>query len=142
MNLQDKIPGSKHFTWKEALWLPQWSRAAEGAELTPEILETIERVASWMDTIREFFGKPINVHCWLRPDAYNALVGGAKSSVHRLGMAVDFDVVGLDCDTAKKMILDAGLLDSMQLRMEDIHGNWVHLDDKPLSPGGHRYFKP
>lgn len=143
VNLSDLIPGCKHFTWKEALWLPQWNRAADDTDgVTDEHLENIKNTAQWMDQIREYFGKPINVHCWLRPEKYNELVHGAKGSQHMIGHAVDFDVVGMSCDDARQKILDDGKLDEMGLRMEDMPGsNWVHLDDRAPGPGG-RYFKP
>jgi hypothetical protein len=141
VNLSDKIPGSLYFTWKEALWLPQWNRAATEDELTEEIKQNIISTARWMDAIRAFFGAPIVVHCWLRPDEYNKLVGGAKSSMHRLGKAVDFHVKGIKCDAAKQKLLNANMLENLNLRMEDIQGEWVHLDDRAPGPSG-RFFKP
>lgn len=143
MNLDDKITGCEFFKWREALWLPQWNRAANEEDgLNDEILENIKVTAAWMDEIRKHFGKPIKIHCWLRPEKYNALVGGGKTSQHLLGKAVDFHVVGMSCDDVRKALIDAGMLDSMKLRMEDLPGsNWVHLDDRAPGPSG-RFFKP
>lgn len=144
MNPQDNIPGCKHFTWKEALWLPKWNRMADESDgLTDEIKQNISRSAAFMDKVREYFGKPINVHCWLRPTAYNALVGGAKSSQHLVGNAVDFDIKGMSCDDVRARLLADGKLDEWNLRMEDngAGSSWVHLDDRTPGPAG-RFFKP
>lgn len=143
MNLDENISGSEHFKWREALWLPQWNREANEQDgLNSDILENIKVVAGWMDKIRKHFGKPVKVHCWLRPEKYNQLVKGGKTSQHLLGKAVDFHVSGMSCDDVRKSILDNGLLESLGLRMEDLPGSdWVHLDDRAPGPSG-RFFKP
>lgn len=143
MGLTEKISGSKFFTNKEALWLPQWNRAAcEDDGLTEELLNNIKETAQWMDKVREYFGKPIRVHCWLRPLEYNKLVKGAKSSQHLLGKAVDFDVVGMTCDDAKAKLLADNKLEEFGIRMEDnVGGSWIHLDSREPGPAG-RFFKP
>lgn len=136
-------PISKHFTWHEALYLPSWTREANGSDgLTVEVSANLEALFKAMDAIREHFGKPITVHVAYRPDAYNKQIGGAKHSSHIEGKACDFHVVGMDCDEVRQNILDNGLLDSLNLRMEDLPGSsWVHLDTRqPLN--GHRFFKP
>jgi len=132
---------SKYFTVKEAIWLPQWNRLANDTELTEISKENLGILFSKMDAIRDFFAAPVMVHVTLRPEEYNKLVGGAKASAHLIGKACDFHVKGVVCDDGRKRILDAGLLDSLELRMEDKPGsNWIHLDF--ASPTPHRYFIP
>lgn len=145
INLEDKVTGCDHFTWKEALYLPTWGRCANEADgLSDEILDNLEKVFQKMDQVRLFFGSSIRVHVAYRPEKYNAEIGGAKNSAHKYGMAVDFDVVSLDCDDARQKILDANMLESWETRMEDNPPGspWVHLDTRDVPPGGHRYFKP
>lgn len=134
---------SKHFTYKEALYLPQWKRTAKQSDgLTQEVLDNLKLLFSKMDKLRDFFGKPIIVHVAYRPAEYNRLVGGARGSSHMSGMACDFHVAGLSCDEVRDQILKAGLLDTLQLRMENLPGsNWVHLDTRKPGPSG-RFFKP
>jgi len=142
MRPEEKI--SKYFTYKEALWLPRWNRmATEEDGLTSEILDNIKNTAKWMDQVREYFGKPISVHCWFRPEAYNQLVKGAKTSTHLKGKAVDFDVKGLSCDEVREKLLADNKLEQLKIRMENNGqgSNWVHLDDREPGPAG-RYFKP
>jgi uncharacterized protein YcbK (DUF882 family) len=156
-NLSDHI--SAHFTYKEALWLPRWGRAgSEQDGLTDEVLARVEfLLKEKMDAVREYFGRPINVHvCW-RPPAYNKLVGGAKKSAHlamvdyagnplapeAIEAAIDFDVEGLSCDEARQMILDDDMLETWGLRMENNPGSsWVHLDCREPLPGHSRFFSP
>ncbi len=62
-------------------------------------------------------------------------------SPHRTGHAIDFYVVGFDgkekCAQIRQMLLPH--LEELGLRMEDIDGNWIHLDDLPVV--NKRFFK-
>jgi len=138
-----KIPGCPHFTWKEALWLPQWNRSANEEDgLNDEILGNLEATFRALESLRAFFGKPIKVHVAYRPDAYNRLVKGAKNSAHTKGMAVDFSIPGLSCDDVREKIIQNKLLEALGLRMENLSGsNWIHVDTREPGPGG-RFFKP
>lgn len=141
---EDKIPGCQYFTWKEALWLPRWNRCANEQDgLTPEIIANLTKTFQWMDKIRVYFGAPISVHVAYRPDAYNKLVGGAKTSTHMAGKAVDFSVKGMTCEAARQKILKDNKLEELKLRMENngVDANWIHLDDREVGPAG-RFFKP
>lgn len=134
---------SKYFTWKEAIFLPRWNRMASDEELTPEVRNNLTVLFTKLDKVREHFGKPIKIHVAFRPKAYNALIGGARNSAHLYGLAVDFSIQGVDCDAARQSILGAGLLESLNMRMECLPGsNWVHLDIREVPHGGNRYFKP
>lgn len=135
---------SEYFTVKECLWLPQWSRMASEADgLDSTIKSNIARTCSRMDVVREALQAPITVHCFYRPEAYNKLVGGASNSSHLHGLACDFHVAKMSCDAARALILKLNLLEHFEMRMEDLEGaNWIHLDIRPVAPGGHRYFKP
>lgn len=134
---------SKYFTWKEATFLPRWNRTASEEELPVDIRNNLIVLFTKMDVVREHFNLPINVHVAYRPKAYNALIGGAKNSSHMYGLAVDFSVQGLNCDAVRQSILDAGLLESLNMRMECNPGsNWVHIDIREVPHGGSRYFNP
>lgn len=157
-NLEDNIPGCKHFTWHEALWLSSWNRAATADEVTQEILDNLTKTFQKMDKVREYFGKSIKVTICLRTMAYHKELykrintdrkkKGIEplkipmGSAHLSGMGVDFIVKGLKCDDAKAMIIKDKKLEEWGMRMEDIEGEWVHLDWKPVGASGKRYFKP
>jgi uncharacterized protein YcbK (DUF882 family) len=131
----------KHFTVKEALWLPSWNRAATAADgLTLAVEAQLDSLFHVMDTIREMLGSPISVHCAYRPLAYNKLVGGVPASAHLFGQACDFSVKGMTCDEVRAKLLP--YLDFLQIRMENLPGScWVHIDTRAPGVGG-RYFTP
>lgn len=132
---------SDHFKVKEAIWLPQWNRLAATKDgLTVKVQQNLILTFAKMDIVRDFVNAPIVVHVSFRPTAYNALVKGAKNSAHLYGMAVDFHVKGMDCDTVRKLIVPK--LAEWGLRCEDLPGStWVHLDRRPPGAAG-RFFKP
>jgi hypothetical protein len=141
---------SANFKVHEALLLPSW-----GVMHVPshEELNNIFKTVAVMEQIRALFHSGINVHCWIRPKVanipgsvhdkqdYNALVGGAKASAHIYGLAVDFDVSGLDCDTVRAGLVPE--LGRLNICMEKAPGtNWVHIDLMAPRGGYTRYFIP
>lgn len=143
-------PISANFKVHEALLLPSW-----GVMHVPKDkeIDNILRTVAIMEQIRSLFHAGINVHCWIRPkfanvpnsihdkQDYNKLVGGAFMSAHIIGLAVDFDVTGLDCDTVRAGLLPE--LGRLNICMEKSPGtNWVHIDLMPPRGGYTRYFIP
>jgi hypothetical protein len=63
-------------------------------------------------------------------------------SPHRTGRAIDFHIVGFEgkekCAQIREMLLPH--LEKLGLRMEDISGGWIHLDNLPVV--NKRFFKP
>jgi uncharacterized protein YcbK (DUF882 family) len=49
-----------------------------------------------LSDVREHFGKPVTINSACRCDTYNAKIGGAKNSQHRLGRAADIVVAGVE----------------------------------------------
>jgi hypothetical protein len=123
-NFNAKIPGSTHFTWHDALWLPSDNRHATEDEAA-EFLPNIVKQALALDGLRDHFKSPIVVHCWLRPTAYNKKIGGAKNSAHLRGTATDFHIEGFTAEQVRgpiqkdpKLYPGAG----------ELGVSWVHLD--------------
>lgn len=138
-------PISKHFTSHEALFLPSWNReATESDGLDDSVRTNLKDLFSRMDQVRDHFNKPIRVHCAYRPEEYNKLVHGAANSAHKYGQACDFDVEGMSCDDVRAEILKSGMLESLNMRMEDNGAGapWIHLDTRAVPAGHNRYFKP
>ncbi len=146
-NPVDKV--SNHFSVKECLWLPQWGRMANESDgLTDDVKTNLILLCDALDTVRDYFGVPMNVHCMFRPTLYNALVKGAKSSAHLIGSACDFDVSGKTCKEAQDKILSNKKLEIWMMRMEDntkggtVLPTWIHLDLRVPLPGHPRFFIP
>lgn len=144
-----KTKVSKHFTVREALWLPAWEVLHVPTEAEKA---SILQVAEKMDLVREYLDRPINVHCWIRPTCanapasrwdrrnYNAFVGGAPGSAHAEGKAVDWHPSGMTCGEARQLLVPK--LDEWGIRMENHEGNWVHVDVRAPLPKGSRFFRP
>lgn len=158
---------SKHFTVKEACWLPSWSAMHQPSD---QEKVNILKMAETMDKIRELVNAPINIHCWIRPGKancqvdlakvqwskdpttkkaqeaavaaldYNTFVKGARASRHRTGEATDWSAVGMKCDDVRDKLKPK--LEEFGIRVEDLPGSsWVHTDiGQPFN--GVRFFKP
>jgi uncharacterized protein YcbK (DUF882 family) len=89
---------SENFKWKEVFI---GIHPNEWGQVTLDMLKNAIRMAQYMDKVRDYFGKPIRVTSWLRVPKHNARVGGASSSKHLLGIAVDFVVQGVPFNQAQ-----------------------------------------
>ena len=139
--LKSPIGKAKNFTWSEALYLPRWDIHClpQGAE----IFANIEQAAEKMQTIRDIFDKSIRVTSWFRPPKYNEAIGGSKKSSHMVGLACDFQVLGMDADSVRSALLPS--LETLNVRMENLpKANWVHIDlnCSTETPKEKRFFKP
>jgi hypothetical protein len=127
-NPRSNIPGSR-FRWHDALWLPRWSRHVKPSDITNTSLDTvlsnIARQAAALDKICAHLGRSIVVHCWLRPPAYNKLIGGASNSAHLRGLATDFHVVGMSAEAVRRAIKAHK---DLYPGAGENSVSWVHLD--------------
>lgn len=160
---------SKYFTVKEALTLPSWGimhvpsedekkaivETALAMDKVREFIGTPISVTVWI--------RPAKVNCpgfdpskikisatdpkktakeaALKALNYNAFIGGASSSSHILGKAVDWVSGAQSCDSLRAKLLPK--LAEFSLCMEDAPGsNWVHNDTMPPRGNTGRFFKP
>lgn len=72
---------TEHFSWDEA--------KCRCCGRVPDVDIVIE-TAEWLEKVRSILGHPIKVLSWCRCPKHNEAVGGAKKSLHLLGIAVDF----------------------------------------------------
>lgn len=136
IRLDDKIPFSHNFTWREMLWCPQW-----GIYIFPSD-DQIKAVCNFMpkaQKVREILGVPMRITSGLRPFKYNDLIGGAPNSMHTKGRAIDFMSPRMEVPEIKRILLPK--LEELGLRMEDDGRNRVHIDDKEPGFSG-RFFRP
>lgn len=81
------------------------------------------------EPVHEHFNSPIIVSSGLRPPWLNANVGGASSSQHEKGEAVDFTVRGHSVEDVARWIADESGLPFDQLIWE--FDAWVHCSYSP-----------
>ena len=132
INSADNI--TSHFTWKEALRLPQWGRmASEEDGLNGEIQNNLIEVFETLEIMRGVWDRPVIIHCAYRPPAYNKQVGGAPKSAHIEGRAIDFHIDGIPCDRVKAYLVRNA--NHLRLRWESNSTTWVHIDTRsPYGP--------
>ena len=138
IDIDELVPRSRNFRWKELLWLPRW-----GVHVIPtdrQYLNLLSVVES-LEEIRSLFGGvPMTVTSGLRPALYNKLIRGATFSRHRSGEACDFMIFGMSSDKARKELKSR--LGGLGIRVEDKDTLHVHMDIADPGPRGKRYFKP
>jgi hypothetical protein len=137
IDLAENIEGCANFQWFEALWLNKAKMHVFPAN--ESIYLNLVSTAKLMQRIRSIFGEPLIVTSWYRPKEYNKTIGGAENSYHVRGLACDFQVRNMHINDAKDALKPH--LERLNIRMEDIKGNWIHIDQG--DPGSSkRFFKP
>jgi mannosyltransferase OCH1-like enzyme len=135
-DINSLIPGTRSFSWNDALWLPKWQIHAIP---TPSQEKEIIKHAYKLQQLQDRFGLQFKTNSWLRPPKYNEFVGGSKNSFHTKGSAWDGTIYTLDCDDARVRL--EPLLEEYKLRMERREGSdWIHLDSGEVIKS--RYFYP
>jgi zinc D-Ala-D-Ala carboxypeptidase len=98
---------------------------------TPEHIENFKLLAEKLfQPIREHFGKPIHISSGYRSAALNKAIGGASSSQHCSGEAIDIDMDGTDITNAQIFNYIKDNLEFDQLIWEfgtDSNPDWVHV---------------
>ena len=93
---------------------------------TFEIVDNLNRLADYLDGIREKLGKPILISSGFRCPVLNKSVGGVANSQHQKGLAAD--LVCADMDALEKVLRETGGFD--QLIKEHRKGSnsfWFHV---------------
>ena len=83
---------SEHITLAEATKSQQASRLGLSNQPTSEHLDNMKHIAeNVFEPIRKHFNKPIAVSSFYRSEAVNKAIGGAMTSQHLTGEAMDID---------------------------------------------------
>ena len=110
-----------------------------------------DKLKAVMVYLRETINKPFIVNNWKNQGQFQyrgyrdrTCSIGAPKSMHRVGKAIDFDIIGWDAELSRKRIIELcikGL--PCQIRMEK-GVNWVHIDVKPVENSTHKinFFAP
>jgi hypothetical protein len=95
----------------------------------PEVVGALRITAARMEAVRRLLGdRVISVSSGYRCRALNRAVGGASTSAHLTGHAVDFNCYGLGDPLAVCSVIAASQLAFDQLIEE---GSWVHIAFDP-----------
>jgi zinc D-Ala-D-Ala carboxypeptidase len=95
----------------------------------PEVVATLRTTAAHMEAVRRLLGeRPIRVSSGYRSPAVNRAVGGARTSAHLSGHAVDFTCAGFGGPLEICRAIAGSDLPFDQLIEE---GTWVHISFDP-----------
>jgi len=100
---------------------------------TPEHIENFKKLAeNIFEPIRKHFGVPIMISSGYRSKELNKAIGGATTSQHLLGQAIDIDMDGTPNGVTNKMVFDyiKANLNFDQL-INEFDYSWVHVSYNP-----------
>ena len=127
--MSDRI--SEHISLKEGIKSHTATRL--GINNTPSELDLIrmQTIAEKVfEPLREWVGGPIKVNSFFRSVALNEAIGGAASSQHCKGQAIDIDDVYGRKSNAEMFTYIREMLDFDQVIWEfgtDMNPNWIHV---------------
>lgn len=101
----------KYFTLSEFINSATAKRLGIDNMPTFEIVDNLNRLADYLDGIREKLGKPILINSGYRSPMLNKAVGGVANSQHLKGLAAD--VVCSDMKTLEKVLRETGGFDQL-----------------------------
>ena len=122
----------KYFSLGEFVNSPTAKRLGIDNLPTFEVVDNLNRLADYLDGIREKLGKPILINSGYRSPMLNKAVGGVANSQHLKGLAAD--VVCADMETLEKVLRETGGFD--QLIKEHRKGSksfWYHVSVAPIN---------
>ena len=95
-----------------------------------EVVDNLNKLADYLDVIREKVGKPILISSGFRCPVLNKAVGGVANSQHQKGLAAD--LICSDMESLEKVLRETGGFD--QLIKEHCKGSnsfWYHVSVAP-----------
>lgn len=99
-----------------------------GCDMPLEVYENIIKLASQLQFLRDYTGRPITINSAYRCPEHNAKVGGSKTSQHLLGKAADITIQSLK--PAEVFVLIEELIDMGHMLQGGLglYDTFVHYD--------------
>ena len=116
----------KYFSLSEFLKSATAKRLGIDNTPTFEVVDNLNKLADYLDVIREKVGKPILISSGFRCPVLNKAVGGVSNSQHQKGLAAD--LICSDMESLEKVLRETGGFD--QLIKEHRKGSnsfWFHV---------------
>lgn len=116
----------KYFSLSEFLNSATAKRLKIDNTPTFEVVDNLNKLADYLDVIREKVGKPILISSGFRCPVLNKAVGGVSNSQHQKGLAAD--LICADMESLEKVLRETGGFD--QLIKEHRKGSksfWYHV---------------
>ena len=119
---------SPHFTMEEMTFSEVAERKRLDNTPTDDILFNLNRLAFFLEEVRNLLGNPIIINSAYRSPAVNAAVGGKPTSQHCLGLAADIRVPGMTPDAVVTVVRNSHLSYDQVIREFD---RWTHISIPP-----------
>lgn len=120
----------KYFSLSEFLNSATAKRLRIDNTPTFEVVDNLNKLADYLDVIREKVGKPILISSGFRCPVLNKAVGGVSNSQHQKGLAAD--LICADMESLENVLRETGGFD--QLIKEHRKGSksfWYHVSVSP-----------
>jgi len=99
-----------------------------GCDMPLEVYENIIKLASQLQFLRDYTGRPITINSAYRCQEHNAKVGGSKTSQHLLGKAADITIQSLKPIEVYALIEDLIDMGHMLQGGLGLYDTFVHYD--------------
>ncbi|MGL4482382.1 MAG: D-Ala-D-Ala carboxypeptidase family metallohydrolase [Lactococcus garvieae] len=118
-----------NFKYKEAINSDKAKANNWDNNIPYDLIDNYSISLAGMQEIRNLFGKPCNVSSWYRSPKLNKAVGGSENSAHKLALAIDFTVKGVNTSEAFEKIAKSGIkFDQLILEKSSKSGSvWIHV---------------
>ena len=130
---------SEHFELDEFIKSPTADKLKISNAPSPEHLANLKNVVeNILEPVRKYFNKPVKINSGYRGPELNKAVGGAASSQHCNGEAVDFEIDGIPNKTVADWVTENLEFDQCILEFynpkEGANSGWVHASYKKGGP--------
>tara|TARA_R110000803_G_C11975935_1_gene320168 strand:- start:747 stop:1130 length:384 start_codon:yes stop_codon:yes gene_type:complete len=99
--------------------------------ITPmHVRANIQHLATALETIHNFYAKPILVHSGYRSASYNNVVGGSSKSFHLLGKAADISIEGVEPRALARLLAFCMQMNIIPTGGLGIYKTFVHYDTR------------
>lgn len=116
----------KYFSLSEFLNSATAKRLKIDNTPTFEVVDNLNKLADYLDVIREKVGKPILISSGFRCPVLNKAVGGVSNSQHQKGLAAD--LICADMESLEKVIRETGGFDQLiKERRKGSKSFWYHV---------------
>jgi len=132
-----QIKLSEHFTLQEAIESPiATAKGIDNSCADPLVLTAAQFTALRMERVRALLGnRPIQINSWIRSSALNTAIGGAKTSQHLRGEAVDFTCAAFGAPKDIVQLI-AKYVDIIKFDQVINEQTWVHISFKQSNNRG------
>ena len=119
---------TEHFSWAEVIHSDTALRRNIDNSLPPDLFPNAQRTAEHMEQVRALLHSAIKVNSWYRCLMLNTAVGGARTSYHMKGLAVDFSPAAGSLNGAfEKLALSTIPFDQLIQEGTKDGAAWIHI---------------